>query len=186
MDKPPSPAAPTSKATKAANVGCGCLFWCLVAIAAYFLFWPKSDDKTVRTGTPEEIIKAAATDGLRDGVRAIKVEAIKSGEFKGKFTVDVSFNVGRVYSEDFAKKETRRRMVAAYQNLWETGLPISIISFSAYSSMIDPYGNASEQSVFETWMDFRTADKVNWKNAMILNFDDIWKVSFIHPSMKLE
>jgi hypothetical protein len=101
--------------------------------------------------------------------------------------VFVEFNASDNFSKGMIKGGIEITMYRIYKLLYTSpdfGDVVGQATVAAYFSMMDKYGNESEDVVYKTGLEKKTADKINWKNIDLpQQLAELWDVYLISPEL---
>jgi hypothetical protein len=98
--------------------------------------------------------------------------------------VDVEFNANDNFGMGLIRTGIENEMEETYQTLYTSGEAIEEVFVGAYFTLIDDLGNETEELVYGTLLPGTTAAEINWDNAALVNWPDVWQVTLIHPEVE--
>ncbi len=138
-----------------------------------------------------------------------KIKAIVNGELLGKTNSDkgylrevnvstsgsqrdvqIKFNANDNLTSNLVQVGIRSKMSDLYYKLYNSKLPISSVTISAYLSLTDKYGNQADDIVYTTILKSDEAEKVNWKaeefTVKSIVLPQLWSTTYIDPAIAVE
>ena len=104
----------------------------------------------------------------------------------GGFVVTVNFNANDNLSMGFIRGGIENEMAETYETLFTSGEDVRSVVIGAYFTLVDNLGNETEELVYRTRLNFDVAQDINWANAAILNWPEVWITTDIHPELAAE
>lgn len=130
--------------------------------------------------SPEQQIEELIKDRFGDKLREVRV----TPQQNGGFGVFAAFNMSDNLTTSMTKRGVEIDMRDAYKALYTSPYDVRQAKIVAYGPLQDKFGNGSQDAVFTTSMNSDVGNKINWDNYMALDFNQLWKVSFIHPAFR--
>ena len=96
----------------------------------------------------------------------------------------VKFEQAESWSDSTTKYAIERDMIKIYKALFMSSVPIWRIKIEAQMELIDKFGKPSIGRVYGTMLDDDVADRVNWANAEILEWDQLWHTYFMNQAFR--
>jgi hypothetical protein len=135
--------------------------------------------------TLESQVRALVEGALGAGNRSIpriqKIEIVDNRATSEK-NILVIWAIDDSITEEWINKSAKLDATGVFRALYSSGLPISQVELQGTFSMVDKYGNASEDTVVKLILDKTTANRINWENFLTDNVYTVAKVLYLHPS----
>ncbi len=90
----------------------------------------------------------------------------------------VEYNADENLSSGLTKDGIEFEMIDIYETIFTSGEDISYGAVSAYLPLVDQFGSESVDVAYETRLDGKVGARINWENAIGLDFDQLWDVLF--------
>ena len=144
---------------------------------------PASPEGALR-GVVERVL-AGRTNTDRERLR--KVEVVP--QVDGGYGVFVVFNADDNLTTDLQKGGIELIMCDVYTALYSSSKhDVRQASVTAYSSLVDKYGQTSDGVVYKSMLDRSTADRVNWSADRaylgLTILPGVWTTSILHQSFR--
>ena len=145
--------------------------------------------KPERTSAIRENRIRSLIQGEKPGKRIISIVVHDSGFATDppgtyKKVVFVKFEQAESWSDSTTKYAIERDMIKIYKALFMSSVPIWRIKIEAQMELIDKFGKPSIGRVYGTMLDDDVADRVNWANAEILEWDQLWHTYFMNQAFR--
>ena len=75
-------------------------------------------------------------------------------------------------------------MLDAYEVIYAAEVPVAGASITAYATLVDGFGRESEEVVYQTFLDARTASRVNWEKTYLVRAELVWSTVYRHPLLE--
>lgn len=132
--------------------------------------------------TPEESIRANTRTGqplLRNKLTDLDVFPDPGN---GCTRAKIDYRTTGGMSVDFEMEEV---YVAAYTDRWVGG-ELCNVEVHAYDTLTDRFGQQEDVLVYSTHIDGSQADRVNWNQPDLVDFESVWTVDYAHDSVQEE
>lgn len=96
----------------------------------------------------------------------------------------INWALNDLYTTSLTGYGARSEATKILEALHESGLNYTYIILSGSFSMIDKFGNASEDNIFNLTFYKSTVEKINWNNFLVDDIDNIADNAFIHPDLR--
>lgn len=133
------------------------------------------------TLSPEESVGQIVHDALRTGNR--EVQRIQELRVANDGWVQIEWAINDNLSEDMIKRGAKRDVTDVAEALCKAGYCDGLTMRGTFS-MVDQYGNASENVVVEVVLRPETLEKINWDNFLFTNIYAIADTANIHPAFQ--
>ncbi len=142
---------------------------------------PEAEPVPEAPPSPEEEARDLMQEHFGEQLR----EASVVEQANGGYGVFVEFDGADNFTTEMIKRGMEIDMREAYELLYtEANADVRTATMAAYFPMIDQMGDESEDVVYKTELDRQTAEQINWENAVVLEWDNIWDVQLFHPEFR--
>jgi len=145
---------------------------------------PTDTPPPTATLPPEEALKQAIETELGDNNRDV-VPMVASFSFDATTgVVDVQWAINDNFTDDMRILGAKLDVSAILQQVQQSALPYTSVHAIGTFSLVDTFGNVSEQTVVDVTYLRETIEKINWENFLTDNMFEIADAAILHPEFR--
>lgn len=145
---------------------------------------PTNTPLPTATIDPQAAVKSQIVTILGTGNRDVPRIAAIEFDYGEPGAIFINWAIDDSFSIDWMNSAARRDATEMLKAIHNSGIDYIYVILSGSFSMVDKYGNTSEDNVFNLTFNKDTVEKINWDNFRSDNIDNIADEAFIYPEFR--